>query len=51
MRMVAQVATKLGPSRRFKCTCGHSEDFKEDHPLLAKPDEVLDLEGFHEMPD
>jgi hypothetical protein len=47
--MIAVVTTKLGPSRRYKCTCGHSEDLREDHPVYAKSDEALELEGFQEI--
>jgi hypothetical protein len=50
MRMIAVVATKLGRSRRFKCTCGHSEDLKDDDHARAREHEVLSLEGFQEMP-
>jgi hypothetical protein len=36
---------------RFKCTCGHSEDLKDDKPLLRDgPQESLALEGFQELP-
>ena len=50
MRMVAVVATKLGRSRRYKCTCGHSEDLKDDDHARAREHEVLNLEGFQEIP-
>jgi hypothetical protein len=48
--MVAIVATKVGRSKRYKCTCGHSEDLKDDQPVHANPDEVLNLDGFQEIP-
>jgi hypothetical protein len=50
MRMITVVATKLGRSRRYKCTCGHTEDVKEDNDSRNRHNEVLDLEGFQELP-
>jgi hypothetical protein len=51
MRMVAVVSTKLGSLKRYKCTCGHSEDHKEDQQANAQLDDAFNLEGFQEMPD
>ena len=42
---------KLARLVRFRCTCGHCEDLKDDRPLpRGNRGEVLVLEGFRELP-
>ena len=48
MRMVTVVADKSGRSKRYKCTCGHIEDLKEEQWRKLEA-EALDLEGFQEI--
>lgn len=48
MRMVTVVADKSGRSKRYKCTCGHIEDLKEEQWRKLES-EALDLEGFQEI--
>ena len=35
---------------RFKCTCGHCEDRKEDGSVSANPHSLLAVDGFQEFP-
>ena len=35
---------------RFKCTCGHSEERKEDGSPASKAHPLLAIEGFQEFP-
>jgi hypothetical protein len=52
MRKVTVVSTKEGVCHRYKCTCGHSQDIKEDpSDPNADPADTLILEGFQELPD
>ena len=50
MRRVKVSPIKFGRLIRFKCTCGHCEDVKDDKsaPRGNEP-EVLVLEGFQEL--
>ena len=50
MRMLGIVATKTGASRRYKCTCGHTEDVKDNQqrPHLGKIEAILQ-EGIQEF--
>jgi hypothetical protein len=51
--MITTVAGKLGRARRYKCTCGHCEDLKDESSLTGlrrEPEEALNLEGFQEIP-
>ncbi len=50
MKMIAVVAVKMGRVRRYKCTCGHLEDLKEDKTAPTPVHEILNLEGFQEIP-
>jgi len=50
MHRVKVLPIKFGKLIRFKCTCGHCEDQKDDKPRpLGKGREVLVLEGFEEL--
>ena len=50
MLRVKVLPIKFGRIVRFKCTCGHSEDRKDDKPLAqGNNGEVLVLEGFQEL--
>ena len=49
MRLVTVIADKAGRARRYKCTCGHTEDLKEDK-WGAVDDLALNLDGFQEIP-
>ena len=47
--MVTVVTSKAGAAKRFKCTCGHSEDQKDDGKSpQANPDDPLVMEGFEQ---
>jgi hypothetical protein len=35
---------------RFKCTCGHCEDLKQDGAPALEPHLLLAIEGFQEFP-
>jgi len=50
MRMLGIVATKTGASRRYKCTCGHTEDEKDSQhrPHPGKIEAILP-EGIEEF--
>ena len=50
MSRVKVLPSNLVGVLRYKCTCGHCEDVKEDRRSMAKRDEALVLEGFHELP-
>jgi hypothetical protein len=47
--MVTMIADKAGRLKRYKCTCGHMEDLKEDQWREVE-DMALNLEGFQEIP-
>ena len=50
MRPVKVLPVKFGRLIRFKCTCGHSEDRKDDKlPQQVNGREILLLEGFQEL--
>jgi len=50
MHRVKVLPIKFGRLIRFKCTCGHSEDQKDDKPPpQGNTREVLVLEGFQEL--
>ena len=50
MHRVKVLPIKFGRLIRFKCTCGHCEDLKEDKPpAQGNTREVLVLEGFQEL--
>ena len=49
MHQVKVLPIKFGRLIRFKCTCGHSEDLKDDKPARPNGHEVLVLEGFQEI--
>ncbi len=50
MHPVKRLPVKFGRLIRFKCTCGHCEDLKDDKPPTQQNGrEVLILEGFHEV--
>ena len=48
MHRVKALPIKFGRLIRFKCTCGHCEDLKEDKPL-PQGNKVLVLEGFQDL--
>lgn len=49
MRLVTVVTNRSGAARRFKCTCGHCEDVKDDGQTpLPKPEDPLVLDGFEQ---
>jgi len=51
MHGVKTLPTKLGQSIRFKCTCGHCEDIRDNKPVPpGKGRPALVLEGFQELP-
>ena len=51
MKPVKALSAKSGRLVRFKCTCGHCEDLKENKPSLdGSAQEPLVLEGFQELP-
>jgi hypothetical protein len=50
MRRVKVLPSGLAGLVRYKCTCGHCEDVKDERKSTAKRDDVLVLEGFHELP-
>ncbi len=51
MKRVKVLPGKLARLVRFRCTCGHREDLKENkHPQLDHAQEPLVLEGFQELP-
>jgi hypothetical protein len=43
MRMLGIVATKTGALRRYKCTCGHTDDVKDaqQRPFMGKDESIL----------
>ena len=50
MHRVKVLPVKFGRLIRFKCTCGHCEDQKDDKPPAQRNGrEVLVLEGFQEL--
>jgi len=50
MHRVKVLPIKFGRLIRFKCTCGHCEDLKDDKPPpQANTREALILEGFQEL--
>jgi len=49
MHPVKVLPVKFGRLIRFKCTCGHCEDRKDDKPLQGNGHEVLLLEGFQDL--
>ena len=50
MHRVKVLPIKFGRLIRFKCTCGHCEDLKDDKPpRQGNTREVLVLEGFQEL--
>ena len=50
MHRVKVLPIKFGRLIRFKCTCGHCEDLKEDKPpAQGNTREALVLEGFQEL--
>ena len=51
MRPVKALPAKFGRLIRFKCTCGHCEDLKDDCPSpQGHGRQVPVLEGFEELP-
>jgi hypothetical protein len=50
MTRVKVLPNKLSGLVRYKCTCGHCEDVKDDHKTTPKFDESFVLEGFQELP-
>jgi hypothetical protein len=51
MQGVKALSTKLGQLIRFKCTCGHCEDLRDDTPVpRGKNRQALVLDGFQELP-
>ena len=50
MSRVKVLPSNLAGVLRYKCTCGHCEDVKYDQKATLKRDDVLVLEGFHELP-
>ena len=51
MHGVKALPTKLGKLIRFKCTCGHCEDVRDDKSSPPGKDRpILVLEGFQELP-
>jgi hypothetical protein len=50
MHRVKVLPIKFGRLIRFKCTCGHSEDVKDDKPLAqGNGHVVLIVPGFQEL--
>ena len=50
MHRVKVLPIKFGRLVRFKCTCGHCEDRKDDKlPQHVNGHEILHLEGFQEL--
>jgi len=50
MHRAKVLPVKFGRLIRFKCTCGHSEDRKDDKPSAnGNNHEVLVFEGFQEL--
>ena len=51
MNRVKALPTKLARLVRYKCTCGHCEDLKDNEPLRHdKAQELVVLDGFQELP-
>jgi hypothetical protein len=52
MKPLKALPNKFVPLIRYKCTCGHCEDLKEDRtfPQNPKGRQVLTVEGFQEIP-
>ncbi len=50
MHQVKVLPIKFGRLIRFKCTCGHCEDLKDDKPpSQGNTREVFVLKGFQEL--
>jgi len=50
MHRVKVLPIKFGRLIRFKCTCGHCQDLKDDKPpSQGNKREVFVLEGFQEL--
>jgi hypothetical protein len=50
MNAVKVLPVKFGRLVRFRCTCGHCEDFKEDRSIGETDSDALVLEGLQELP-
>jgi hypothetical protein len=51
MRRVKVLPVKFGRLVRFKCTCGHCEDLKDDQPSpLWTERDMPEFEGLQELP-
>jgi hypothetical protein len=50
MKMTKTVRGELTQWRRFKCTCGHCEDRKEDDSPSFDAHALFALDGFQEFP-
>lgn len=49
MNPVKVLPVKFGRMVRFRCTCGHCEDVKEDRSARETEGEMLVLEGLQEL--
>ncbi|HXT39885.1 MAG TPA: hypothetical protein VN887_07675 [Candidatus Angelobacter sp.] len=51
MSRVKVLPAKFAGLARFRCTCGHCEDLKDDKPLRGdNTRELIVLDGFQELP-
>jgi hypothetical protein len=49
MNRVKVLPSNLARLIRYRCTCGHCEDLKDEKSLTSQRDEPFVLEGFHEL--
>jgi C4-type Zn-finger protein len=50
MKKIKTVQDKFSQLSKFKCTCGHSEDRKEDSSSTLMTHSRSEIEGFKEFP-
>jgi len=50
MKPVKVLPNKFVPLIRYKCTCGHCEDLKENRPPNSIGQELVAPDGFQELP-
>ena len=49
MHRVKVLPSKLAQLNRYRCTCGHCEDIKDDRDSASHQSETFALEGFQEI--
>ena len=50
MKMTKTVRGEPTQWRRFKCTCGHCEDRKDDNSPVWMPRSLVAVDAFQELP-